>query len=97
MEYCSRIAEGETQSCDVVGPKQSFSKLLNEDAALKAYNRAYKTVYARLRRGSITEEAFNAWKAEARRRLDETRENGASVEEYIAWLKKDIRKWEAKE
>ena len=97
VEYCSRIAEDETQPCDVVGPKQSFSKLLNEDAALKAYNRAYKTVYARLRRGSITEEAFNAWKAEARRRLDETRENGASVDEYIAWLKKDIRKWEAKE
>lgn len=25
------------------------------------------------------------------------REPGASVEKYIAWRKKDIRKWEAKE
>jgi len=48
---CTRIAPGESAPCGVIGPKQSFSRLLEEDGALKAYNAAYKTFYARQRRG----------------------------------------------
>ncbi len=95
VDYCSRIAEGETQTCVVIGPKHTFSKLLTEDAALKAYNRTYKTFYARLRRGTVSEDKFSAWKTEARSRLEETRQGASSFEEYEAWLKRDIRKWTA--
>ena len=45
---CTRIAPGESAPCDVIGPKQSFSRLLEEDGALKAYNAIAQTlkVYA---------------------------------------------------
>ena len=93
IEYCSRTPEGEDSPCDVTGPKMSFSRLLEEDAALKAYNATYKTYYARQRRGTITEEEFSAWRDEAKQRLQDTREGKISLEAYKSWLKQDIRKW----
>lgn len=93
IEYCTRIAKGEKESCDVIGPKQSFSRLLSEDAALKAYNATYKTYYARQRRGTMTEMEFSSWRDEAKRRLQDVREGRFPLEEYISWLKQDVRKW----
>jgi hypothetical protein len=93
IDYCSRIAEGETKPCIAVGPKNAYSKLLKEDAALKAYNRTYKTIYARLRRGSISESEFAAWRDEARRRLEDTRSGACSYDDYEVWLRQGIRKW----
>ena len=93
IEYCSRIAKGESASCDVIGPKQSFSRLLEEDAALKAYNAAYKTFYARQRRGTMSESEFASWRDEAKKLLQEVREGRGQLDEYTAWLKQDVRKW----
>ncbi|MGE4585197.1 MAG: DUF6076 domain-containing protein [Sphaerochaeta sp.] len=95
IEYCSRTAVGESAPCDVIGPRQSFSRLMEEDAALKAYNAAYKTFYARQRRGTMSEAGFSAWRDEAKRRLQEVREGDCPLEEYTAWLKQDVRKWTA--
>ena len=66
---------------------------MNEDHILKTYNRVYKTIYARKKRGSITDEEFNRWKTEARRLLDKTRAGGMGEEEFEAWLTRDIRSW----
>ncbi len=93
IEYCSRIPKGEDSPCDVTGPKRSFSRLLEEDAALKAYNATYKTYYARQRRGTISEEEFASWRDEAKRKLQDAREGRISLETYTSWLKQDIRKW----
>ncbi len=93
VDYCSRIMTGEKEPCDVVGPKKSFSRLMDEDHILKTYNRVYKTIYARMKRGSITVEEFNRWKAEARYRLDQTRAGEMSEAQFEAWLTQDIRAW----
>ncbi len=93
IEYCSRTPKGEDSPCDVAGPKMSFSRLLEEDAALKAYNATYKTYYARQRRGTITEAEFSAWRDEAKQRLKDAREGKVSLEAYTSWLKQDVRKW----
>ena len=95
IEYCNRIAPGESAPCDVIGPKQSFSRLLEEDGALKAYNAAYKTFYARQRRGTMSEAEFSSWRDEAKRRLQEVREGKIALDEYTTWLKQDVRKWTA--
>ena len=60
---------------------------------LHFHNRVYKTIYARMKRGSITAEEFNRWKAEARYRLDQTRAGEMSEAQYEAWLTQDIRAW----
>ena len=93
MDYCSRIVEGETEPCAVIGPKKSFAKLMDEDHILKVYNRVYKTIYARMKRGNISAEEFNRWKAEARHMLDKTRAGEVKEDTFEAWLKQDIRAW----
>ena len=93
VDYCARIMDGETEPCNVVGPKKAFSKRLDEDHTLKTYNRVYKTIYTRMKRGSISAEEFNAWKTEARQRLEKTRAGKMGEEEFIAWLTRDIRAW----
>ena len=93
IDYCARIMDGEAEPCNVVGPKKAFSKRLDEDHTLKAYNRVYKTIYTRMKRGSISAEEFNAWKTEARRLLEKTRAGEMGEEEFIAWLTQDIRAW----
>ena len=93
VDYCSRVMDGEKEPCDIVGPKKSFSKLMDEDHVLKTYNRVYKTIYARMKRCSITAEEFNRWKAEARSMLDKTRAGEMSEEQFEAWLTQDIRAW----
>lgn len=92
-DYCSRIADGETEPCDVIGPKKSFAKLMEEDHVLKVYNRVYKTIYARMKRGTLTADEFNRWKAEARLMLDKTRAGEVREDVFDAWLKQDIRAW----
>ena len=93
VDYCTRIMAGETEPCNVVGPKKAFSKRLDEDHTLKTYNRVYKTIYTRMKRGSMSTQAFNAWKTEARQRLEKTRAGEMREEEFVAWLTQDIRAW----
>lgn len=93
LDYCSRVAEGETEPCDVIGPKKAFSKLMDEDHILKVYNRVYKTIYARMKRGTLTADEFNRWKAEARHMLDKTRAGEVKEDVFEGWLKQDIRAW----
>ena len=94
-DYCNRIKDGETEPCDVVGPKKSFARLMEEDHILKVYNRVYKTIYARKKRGSISDAEFIKWKTEARSLLDKTRAGDMSEEDFEAWLTQDVRAWGA--
>ena len=48
--YCSRIAKGEKKPCNDIGMNRSFKKKMEDDPALKMYNRAYKTCNAKLNR-----------------------------------------------
>ena len=93
VDYCTRIMDGETEPCNIVGPKKAFSKKLDEDHTLKTYNRVYKTIYTRMKRGTISVEEFNAWKTKARQRLEKTRAGEMAEDEFIAWLTQDIRAW----
>ena len=93
VDYCTRIMDGETEPCNIVGPKKAFSKKLDEDHTLKTYNRVYKTIYTRMKRGSISAEEFNAWKTEARHLLEKTRAGEMREEEFTDWLTRDIRAW----
>ena len=60
--YCERIAPGETeQTCRAVGARAVFGKKIQEEDTWKIYKRAYKKYYARVMKGSMTREDFNAW------------------------------------
>lgn len=70
----------------MVGSDRVFIRVLNADYPLKIYNRTYKTVYARMRRGNMTRDEFDAWRDVAKGKLEEVRSGKMSVEAYEEWL-----------
>ncbi len=64
--YCDRVAPGETErTCREVGARAVFEKKIQDEEAWKIYKRAYKKYYARLMKGTMTQEEFKAWADEA--------------------------------
>jgi len=60
--YCERTAPGEEhKTCREAGARAVFEKKLQQDDAWKLYKRAYKKYYARVMKGSMSREEFNAW------------------------------------
>lgn len=71
--YCNRVAPGETEkSCREVGARAVFEKKIQEEDTWKIYKRAYKKYYARLMKGNMSREEFNAWGEWAAERRDLT-------------------------
>jgi len=59
--YCERVAPGEeSKTCREAGARAVFEKKIQEDA-WKLYKRAYKKSYARVMKGNMNREDFNAW------------------------------------
>jgi hypothetical protein len=87
VEYCDNIAEGETLPCSEIGSTRAFLKKLDEDPALKYYNRAYKTHYARKVNGLMKPEQFEVWRDDAKAKLEAVRSGDLDLGEYERWLK----------
>ena len=60
--YCENVAPRETEKiCREVGARASFEQKVQSDDAWKFYKRAYKKYYARVMKGNMTRDEFNAW------------------------------------
>ena len=60
--YCENVAPGETEkTCREVGARASFEQKVRSDDVWKFYKRAYKKYYARVMKGNMTRDEFNAW------------------------------------
>ena len=60
--YCKNVAPGETdKTCREVGARASFEQKVRSDNVWKFYKRAYKKYYARVMKGNMTRDEFNAW------------------------------------
>lgn len=89
VEYCSRPAPGNSDAtCSEVGSYRAYQKKLEEDIPLQIYNRAYKTHFARMKKGIMTDKEWLQWRIEAKEKLDQVREGLYDQEEFALWLKK---------
>lgn len=71
--YCERLAPGEeAKTCREVGARAVFEKKIQQEDAWKLYKRAYKKYYARVMKGNMSRENFNAWVEFAAGRRDTT-------------------------
>lgn len=71
--YCDRIAPGEeSKTCREVGARATFENKLQNEEAWKIYKRAYKKYYARVMKGNMSKEQFNAWVEHAAAMRDAT-------------------------
>ena len=62
MMYCNRVAPGETErTCREAGARAVFENKIQSEETWKIYKRAYKKYYARVMKGNMTREDFNAW------------------------------------
>lgn len=64
--YCERIAPGEKdKTCREVGARTVFEKKIQNEDAWKLYKRAYKKYYARVMKGTMSEDEFRTWGEQA--------------------------------
>ena len=94
MMYCERIAPGETErTCREAGARTVFENKIQSEETWKIYKRAYKKYYARVMKGNMTREDFNAWVEHAAAERDFTIEllKVAKLEEEKARLLEKLR------
>lgn len=87
--YCTRIAEGSTQTCQQLAAASAFhSKLKDNDGdnAWGVYSKYYKRYYARIKRGALTAAEFKQWQEDAARMRDRCLDGKMTLDEYRNWL-----------
>lgn len=86
ISYCNRF-DKHGILCSDIGSKNTFQKKLENDPALENYNRAYKTHFARMKKGKITKKELEEWRLLAKEKLEFVRNGELELETYQKWLK----------
>lgn len=96
MDYCERRIEGSSKTCRDLGCVKNYqAKAFNHEAA-KVYNRAYKTMFSRLKskRHPLTEPEFKAWAVEARTFRDKCNPDSSdydiNLNRFKLWLEETV-------
>ena len=84
--YCDRVAEGQTRSCQDLAAQENYKAKAAENPALAIYSKYYKRYAARVRSRQIKEPDFKKWKFQALAKRDECSDGKITVEEYVAWM-----------
>ena len=87
ISYCNRF-DKHGILCSDIGSKNTFQRKLESDPALESYNRAYKTHFARMKKGKISKEELEEWRLLAKEKLELVRTAELELEAYQKWLKK---------
>ncbi len=84
--YCDRIAEGETRTCQELAAIENYKAKIADDKSIPIYNRYYKRYAARLKVRQIKETDFKKWKYQAMAKRDECSAGTITPEEYTEWM-----------
>jgi hypothetical protein len=85
-EYCNREFKDSGKTCKEVGAVRVLQNKLSTDPVHKAYSRAYKTRFARIKYRMLSKESFYAWSAEARKLRDQCLAGEITLEAFQRWL-----------
>ncbi len=84
-QYCDRVEEGKTQSCQKLAALEEYKKKNADNEAKKIYDKYYKRYSARLKVNQIKEPQFNQWRYKAITMRDECVAGKISTQEYVDW------------
>ncbi|MEG2037101.1 MAG: hypothetical protein RRZ93_03850, partial [Ruthenibacterium sp.] len=84
-KYCNRVQPGYQQSCQLRGAGKDYNSRPKSQAKI-AHTRVYKKMYARIRYGLLTREAFDEWNGQALARLHACEEGDLDLERFQEWL-----------
>ena len=87
-EYCNRPFQNTDKTCKEIGSVKVYQAKINENPEFKAYNRAYKTHFARIKHKRMTKEEFKAWAELAREFRDQVTNGDMGLQSYEDWLKR---------
>ena len=89
MDYCTRKIEGSTKTCRDLGSVKNYQAQAFNHEAAKLYNRAYKTMFSRMKSKTnpLTEEEFKVWAVEARKFRDKCIPECSDYETNLKGLK----------
>lgn len=87
VTYCDRV-DKTGKRCSAVGSQRSFQKKMAEEEELKIYTRAYKTHFARVKKGTMGQDAFAEWCTKAKVKLEQVRAGKLDIAAFQEWLKK---------
>ena len=85
-DYCERPVADSEKTCRDIGSLRAYREKQRQDPVVSAYNRAYKTHYARIKYKTMTREEFAAWGERARVFRDEVLAGEKELENFVAWL-----------
>lgn len=89
LEYCSRPLEADpTKTCRDVGAQQSFDQKCKNNPIWEAHRRAYKTHFARRKKGRMTPDEFRIWVDNAITWRGQAERGELDFDTYCAMLKK---------
>lgn len=88
-EYCTRAASQTGKTCRDLGSFRIYEKRIFENPVIKEYKRSYKAHNARVSKGTMTRDEFNAWSLEAREKRDMCLNGELDFEEFVEWLESD--------
>jgi len=86
-EYCNGYAPNEKRPCTEIGSARAYQNKVKKDEIYTLFQRAYKTHFARIKKGKMTPAAFNIWSIEGKQKMADAREGKITTDEYLAWLK----------
>ena len=84
--YCDRIAEGETRTCQELAAIENYKAKIADNKAIPIYNKYYKRYAARVKVRQIKEDEFKKWKYQAMSKRDECSDGKITPEEFIEWM-----------
>ena len=84
--YCERLIDGTEKTCREVGAVRLYREKQRQNPILAAYERAYKTHFARIKYKKMTAEEFRKWGERARTCRDEVLAGTRAPEELMELL-----------
>ena len=84
--YCDRIAEGETRTCQELAAIENYKAKIADNKAIPIYNKYYKRYAARVKVRQIKEDEFKKWKYQAMSKRDECSNGKITPKEFIEWM-----------
>jgi len=85
-EFCDRIQDGETQTCQTLAAQEHYKTKVSTNAAWNAYNKYYKRYFARTKVSTIKQLIFKKWNYEAVTKRDDCSDGKLPLDEFIAWM-----------
>lgn len=85
-DYCSRIPNGGTQTCQKIGAMANFKDKVSDNKPYQLFQQYYKRYHARMKVGTIKEPDFKSWNLKACTMRDECIDGKCDYDAFMAWL-----------